>query len=47
LIADLPEEFKNTFSYAGDGHNKLSLAVCPPINFDEHIEPFKDVMGKV
>jgi hypothetical protein len=47
LIADFPEEFKSVFSYAGEGHNKLSLALCPPLNVDEHIEPFKDVMGKV
>jgi hypothetical protein len=47
LLADLHEEVKSRLSYCGDGHNKLSIALCPPVNFDEHIEPFKDVMGKV
>lgn len=46
MFSSAPLDLKERLSYVIDGH-RISVTVTPPVNFDEQIAPFKELMMKV
>jgi hypothetical protein len=46
MLTKLPDFLRFRLSYVANGH-RVSVAFSPATNIDEHLESFKDVIGKV
>ena len=46
FFTNTPPDIKERVSYVSEG-NRVSFSMSPPLNIEGHIDPFKDMIGKI